>query len=252
LIDSFGTGSSNVYKYISFLMSTRGYGVFINSTARMRAHIGSQSYMSCTLMLDDPRLDLFLIYGPNMKQVLSRYIEIAGAPALPPKGSFGIWLSILSMGTDRDTLEALAKKLRDLEIPIDLFLLFNLFANRANTTDAQQLAYARDISSSMAKWGIKVCMYTAPMLATGSQMEQEAKTGNLALKQEDGTPYPALLQGTRPETFPGPDLNATLEVSNVVTRGATRSSRQRANPVCFPTSQIRMPSNGGRARLPIA
>lgn len=211
LIDSFGTGTSNVYKHISFLMSTRGYGVFVNSTARLRSHVGSQSYMSYTLMQDDPRLDLFLIYGPDMKQVLARYTEIAGRPALPPKGSFGIWYSVLSMGSDVATLETLAAKLRELEIPIDLFLIFTFFSNRANSNDAAQVANAKATASAMAKWGIKVGMYTAPMLTIGSPMEQEARAQNLALKQQDGSPYPALLDLKRPEVFPGPDLQITLE-----------------------------------------
>jgi alpha-D-xyloside xylohydrolase len=211
LIDSFGTGTGNVYKFISFLMSTRGYGVFLNTTARVRCHVGSQSYMSYTLMQDDPRLDIFLVYGPDMKQILARYTEIAGRPALPPKGSFGIWYSVLSMKSDVETLDALAKRLRELEIPIDFFLIFSFFANRGGASDAQQLASIKATSAALAKWGIKIGMYTAPMLPVGSQMEQEARARGLALKQQDGTPYPALLDLKRPEVFPGPDLQVTLE-----------------------------------------
>ena len=38
-------------------------------------------------------LEVFLIYGPSPKEVLSRYTALTGRPALPPPGSFGLWLT---------------------------------------------------------------------------------------------------------------------------------------------------------------
>jgi alpha-D-xyloside xylohydrolase len=212
LIDSFGTGTGSVYKYISFLMSTRGYGVFVNSTSRVRGNIGSQSFMSYTLTNDDPRLDLFLIYGPALKDVLSRYLEITGTPAFPPKGSFGIWLTCSVWDRpDIDGLEALAKKCRDLEIPIDMFHLGNLFTSRVPMTDQQQIDYTRAASQAMAKWGIKIGMYTAPMLGAGSEYDKDARAAGFALKRKDGTPYSALLELAFPEKFPDKDLKDSIE-----------------------------------------
>jgi alpha-D-xyloside xylohydrolase len=212
LIDAFGTGTGNVYKYISFLMSTRGYGVFLNTTSRVKNHVGSQSFMSYTLTQDDPRLDLFLIYGPDLKDVLSRYVEIAGKPAFPPKGSFGIWYSAGGLGVGGvAALEDLAKKSQAAEIPIDMLMLGNLFTTRNKMSDKEQIAYTRDVCKAMAKYGIKVGMYTAPMLGAGAQFEQEARAGNFAVKQKDGSPYSMLLELTRPEKFPGDDLKCTIE-----------------------------------------
>ena len=38
-------------------------------------------------------LEVFLIYGPMPKEALSRYTALTGRPALPPPGSFGLWLT---------------------------------------------------------------------------------------------------------------------------------------------------------------
>ncbi|GAG53369.1 unnamed protein product, partial [marine sediment metagenome] len=87
----YGAGTEESYKNIPFFMSTRGYGIFVNTTYRITYDMGSRSLMTSTIMVDDPRLDLFIIYGPGLKDVLARYEEITGWPSLPPKESFGIF-----------------------------------------------------------------------------------------------------------------------------------------------------------------
>jgi alpha-D-xyloside xylohydrolase len=213
LIDSFGTGTGEVYKHIPFLLSTRGYGVFFNTTHRLHAYVGSQSLMAYTIVIDDPRLDLFLIYGPGLKQVLARYVEITGAPALPPKGSFGIWtMPLLSDGKDVNSYLALFEKFREMDIPVDLLLApVFLLSNRDHSTDEELLAFTHRLSEELAKIHIKTAFYTSPMLMKGSPMEQEARAHHYALAQRDGSPYEVPLAVTRPERFPGQDLSCTLE-----------------------------------------
>ena len=187
--DAWGSGSREVYKTIPFYVSTKGYGVFINTTFRNRCDMGSQSLMSCTLMIDDPRLDLFILYGPALKDVLARYAEVTGFPGFPPKESFGIWHS--PRYTPRNSAEAAVaygKKFRDLGIPVDFFMVANL-SNRVGTTDKEQLALIKELSTALGKIGIKTGMYVAPMLNVGSQMEQEARAGGYALTRKDGSVY---------------------------------------------------------------
>jgi alpha-glucosidase (family GH31 glycosyl hydrolase) len=87
---------------------------------------------------------------------------------------------------------AVGKKFRELDIPVDHFAVINL-PNRRGTSNAAQLAWTRDVSRELGKIGIKTGLYTAPMLPMGTEMEQEARTQKLALRQKDGSPYGALL-----------------------------------------------------------
>ena len=87
----FGVGTEESYKNIPFFVSSRGYGIFLNTTYPSIFEIGSRSLMTYTLWVGEPRLDLFIIYGPKLKDVLKRYAEITGFPSLPPLESFGIW-----------------------------------------------------------------------------------------------------------------------------------------------------------------
>ena len=84
VVNPWGAGTDDTHKPIPFMMSTGGYGIFANTTFRTRCDMGSRSVVSYTFLIDDPRLDFFIIYGPTMKQVLARYEEITGWPAFPP------------------------------------------------------------------------------------------------------------------------------------------------------------------------
>lgn len=224
LTDAWGSGTKDIYKHIPFLISTRGYGVYFNTTFRLHGYIGSQSFMAYTVMIDHPRLDFFLIYGPRLKQVLARFLEISGMPALPPKESFGIWHSPKrpSSGSpyEVESYVAVGKKFREMDIPVDIFLMIPL-SNRDHTADREQLAFTKSASEELAKIGIKTGIYTAPMLAMESQMEQEGRANNYVLTRTDGSPYPAMLINKLGVDF-GKRRDCTLEA-------VTRSDKWRAS-----------------------
>jgi len=122
LANAWGAGTDDTHKSIPFIMSTGGYGIFANTTFRNRWDMGSRSVVSYTFLIDDPRLDFFIIYGPSLKQVLARYGEITGWPAFPPRKSFGPWFIMSGRGDTPDTTPlGIAKKFRELELPMDYF-----------------------------------------------------------------------------------------------------------------------------------
>ncbi|HUV56943.1 MAG TPA: TIM-barrel domain-containing protein, partial [Dehalococcoidales bacterium] len=186
----YGAGTEESYKNIPFFMSTRGYGIFVNTTHRVTYSMGSQSLMTSTIMVDDPRLDIFIIYGPAIKDVLARYVGITGWPALPPKESFGIECNPGERSPTTDKVMAIARKFKELDIPVDRFsFLSNLLNWRQKTTTEEQLVWAKNISEELAKLGIKTGLYVAPLLNLGSEMEKEAREKGYALTREDGSPY---------------------------------------------------------------
>ena len=196
----YGAGTEESYKNIPFFMSTKGYGIFVNTTYRVTYDIGSRSLMTFTITVDDPRLDLFIIYGPGLKDVLARYEEITGWPSLPPKESFGIFCnpisdSILEQGgvprgtTSVDEIIAIAKKFRELDIPVDHFAHIIGMAGRPGVSTEEQLAWTRNVSEELAPLGVKTGLYVAPLLNVGSEIEKEAREKGYALTREDGSPY---------------------------------------------------------------
>ena len=194
----FGAGTEEAHKNIPFFMSTRGYGIFVNTTYRVTYDMGSRSLMTFTIMVDDPRLDIFIIYGPGLKDILARYEEITGWPSLPPKESFGIFYAkdycnlffdprVLRESVDETIV--IAKKFRELDIPLDHVTFIVNMAQTPGVSTEEQLAWMRSASEELAKLDIKTGLYVAPVLNVGSEMEKEAREKGYVLTREDGSPY---------------------------------------------------------------
>ncbi len=196
LANAWGAGTDDTHKTIPFIMSTAGYGIFVNTTFRNRWDIGSRSVVSCTFLVDDPRLDFFIIYGPGLKQVLARYQEITGWPAFPPRKSFGAWFIMSGRSDTPDTTPlGIAKKFRELDLPMDYF---TPLVAAEDSHQQERLALIRQMSADLGSLGVKIGIHTSPFLRMDSDAAQEAKSKGYALMRKDGSVYEAILLGGAP------------------------------------------------------
>lgn len=88
-----GTSTEQSYKNIPFYLSNRGYGVFVNHPERVEFEVATEQVSKVGFSVEGESLDYFFFNGPSMKEVLERYTDLTGKPALPPQWSFGLWLS---------------------------------------------------------------------------------------------------------------------------------------------------------------
>lgn len=120
-----GTSSDQAYKNVSFWLSSRGYGIFIDAPERVELEIGSERCCRVQTSVEGQRLKWYIIHGPSPKEVLYKYSILTGKPGKVPAWSFGLWLST-SFTTDYDEktvntfLEGM--KERDIAVESKLFL----------------------------------------------------------------------------------------------------------------------------------
>ncbi len=80
---------------VPFFISSKGYGLFLNSTFPNEASFGEGG--SFGLKLDThgfpARMDVVFLYGPTPAALLDRYTRLTGRPRLPPKWALGLQLS---------------------------------------------------------------------------------------------------------------------------------------------------------------
>lgn len=80
---------------VPFYLSSKGYGVFLNSTFTNRFSFGAEGDYS--IAIDDDgfggRMDYFVITGSNLRQVLDNYTQLTGRPRLPAISMFGLQLT---------------------------------------------------------------------------------------------------------------------------------------------------------------
>ena len=55
--------------------------------------LGCESSISYSIHVADDHLDDFLIHSPDLKWILKRYDDLTGHAPVPPKWSFGLWVS---------------------------------------------------------------------------------------------------------------------------------------------------------------
>ncbi|MUH72531.1 TIM-barrel domain-containing protein [Psychrosphaera haliotis] len=88
---------------VPFYLSSKGYGVFLNSTFTNEFSFGDKEEYS--VAIDDHgfsgQMDYFYISGGKLANVLDNYTQLTGRPRLPAKSMFGLQLS--DKGHDHDS-----------------------------------------------------------------------------------------------------------------------------------------------------
>jgi alpha-glucosidase (family GH31 glycosyl hydrolase) len=77
---------------VPLYLSSRGYGVFLNSTFPNSFSFGSGGLYQFSIQ-GDGRMDYFVIAGPSFASILDRYTQLTGRPRFPPIAVFGLGLS---------------------------------------------------------------------------------------------------------------------------------------------------------------
>ena len=120
--DAFGTSNTRTYINVPFVVSTSGYGIFLNSTAKTQWDIATKEASTLSFCTLEPVMDYFLITGKNIKQIIYNYCTLTGFSPIPPIWSFGLWMSRNSY-LSWDVVFDVAKNIRLKEIPCDVLHL---------------------------------------------------------------------------------------------------------------------------------
>ena len=196
-----GATSELAYKNVPFVVSSKGYGVFFNTTTRMRHDIANPtlSILSYVVTVDSPTLEFYLINGPTPKRVLHSYSTITGFASVPPLWSFGLWLSRFYF-EKRSTLEAVAARARELDIPADVINTDTYWMRGEHLSDMQwdleRFPDPKGMIAGLKDIGFNVCLWEYPYLSLESPLYGEAFSKGYLCKLPNG--LPATSQTTLP------------------------------------------------------
>jgi alpha-D-xyloside xylohydrolase len=122
-----GTSSEQAYKNISFWLSSRGYGVFIDTPNKIDLEIGSERCCRLQTTVEGQRLKWYIIYGPTPKEVLTKYSILTGKSNRVPAWSYGLWLSTsFTTSYSEETVQSFVSKMSESHIPVEV-LHFDCF-----------------------------------------------------------------------------------------------------------------------------
>ena len=117
-----GTASEVAYKNIPFYMTNEGYGIFVDHTTPVSFEVASEKVEYVGFSVPGEEIRYHLIYGPSPKEILSRYTDMTGKPALPPAWSFGLWLTTsFTTNYDEKTTSSFIDGMAERNIPLRVF-----------------------------------------------------------------------------------------------------------------------------------
>lgn len=126
----------SLYKHIPFFIrllgeSRKAVGYFYHNTAECSFNLGREKrnywHRYATYAVDSGDVDLFLIAGPAIRQVVERYTDLTGKSALLPRAALGylgssMYYTELPKDSD-DAVLAFIDTTREEDIPVDGFQL---------------------------------------------------------------------------------------------------------------------------------
>ena len=191
MVEALGVTSPRSYKNVPFFMSTRRYGVFFNTSARMTCWVGSLSAADVQVAIEDDFLDYFIILG-DLQQILSQYTDLTGKGQVPPKWSFGYWQSKISYSSAAETLEVV-RQMRAAEVPMDVLHLDTFWFRQDWHCDLQfdphRFPDPAAYLAELGELGVKVCLWQLPYIPEGSALFDELKAAGAFVKTGDGEIY---------------------------------------------------------------
>jgi len=187
-----GTETERAYKNIPFYLSTNGYGLLLDTTARVQYDFGKSSTASGTMSVADDEFAYVFFYGPEFREVIQRYTAVTGRPARPPKWSFGTWMSRLGYES-REELETVADRLRDEAIPSDVLHLDPFWMRKNKSTDmewdTEQFPEPEEMISELRDDDFQLSLWEHPHVPVGTDAFAEGTHQGYFVTDGTGSPY---------------------------------------------------------------
>ena len=127
-MDHFGKNEDQTHAPVPFYVSSKGYGVFVNSARPLTYYIGVGNQLGAKqnpkpqdrntdpgwdpqpfshaveISADASGLEIYIIEGPELMKVVQRFNLLCGGGALPPKQSLGFWHRVRTMADSQEVL----------------------------------------------------------------------------------------------------------------------------------------------------
>lgn len=188
-----GTSSDQAYKNISFWLSNRGYGVFIDHSGKVELEVGSERCARVQTSVQGQRLKWYIIHGRTPKEVLRRYSTLTGRPGSVPSWSFGLWLSTsFTTNYDEATVNSFLEGMKERDITVDVFHYDCFWMPAFKWTDFvfdserfpdPKAQIGRLKASGLVK---KVCVWINPYIAQHGEAFREGADKGYFLRRKNG------------------------------------------------------------------
>jgi alpha-D-xyloside xylohydrolase len=184
--DEPGVKKEHAYKVSPWFVSTRGYGLHLDSSAESFFDMRSGAHDRYIVTNLFPSLRFNIVFGPKLTDVVSRYTAYAGRPPLPPPWTFGPWISSDIWRSGGEVRYAVTQ-FRTRGIPVSAFVFDSPWEIAYNEFQFNMTQFAKDTTIDGAHFagfnslhemmtflqtnGLKVICWMAPFINKSSNNE---------------------------------------------------------------------------------
>jgi len=205
-LDALGAASERAYKNVPLLISSAGYGLFINTGRRCLFELGTDSCETFSIEVAGPYLDLFIMTGASPAQVLEAYASLTGQAPVPPKWSFGVWLSGCGAYRDDSGIRSLMEGVDRYDIPCDVIHIDPWWMRWRKYADFQwdRTAYPDPdaLISDLHARGLRLSLWQHPYISVESDLFEAGRQKGYFALRPDGEVY-VIDYGLSLSTLPG-------------------------------------------------
>ncbi len=186
-----GTSSEQSYKNIPFYLSNQGYGIFVNHPEKVSFEIGTETVTKAAFSVEGGYLDYFLIDGPSMKEVLTRYTDLTGKPSLPAAWTFGLWLSTsFTTNYDEETVMSFVDGMLNHGIPLRVFHFDCFWMKEFHWSDFlwddRVFPDPKGMLSRIKAKGLNICVWINSYIGQESALFAEGMANGYFVKRPNG------------------------------------------------------------------
>ncbi len=209
--DGQGVNNRRTYKNIPFYLSSRMYGTFYHTCAHSKLSLADCSTRSVEFLSDQAMLDVFIIAGDSVEEILRGYRDLTGYPSMPPLWSFGTWMSRMTYFS-ADEVNEICDRMRTEHYPCDVIHLdtgwFKTDWLCEWKFNEERFPDPKGFIQGLKNKGYRVSLWQLPYVAEDAEQIDEARENDyiapLTKKQEsEGSNFSALdYAGTIDFTYP--------------------------------------------------
>ena len=186
-----GTSTEQSYKNIPFYMTNKGYGVLVNHPEKVSFEVATEMITRTQFSVKGSYLDYFVINGPTMKEVLTRYTDLTGKPSLPAPWTFGLWLSTsFTTSYDEATVMSFIDGMLDRGIPLRTFHFDCYWMKEFHWCDFiwddRVFPDPEGMLKRIKDKGLNICVWINPYIGQESALFDEGCEKGYFIKRKDG------------------------------------------------------------------
>lgn len=186
----FWSEGDSSYICIPFFMSSKGYGLFINSGYEINYDFKKKNKYQ--FEINEPYLDCFFIYGPDFKHIINRYTDITGKSPLPPKWAFGLWSTKDPRICGKEEPELMCRKMREMDIPCDVLGLDDPWSIKLNDFQWNENFFPNpdEMIKNVTELNFKISLWETPFMNPDASFYEFLSKNNYLIKKMDNSTYP--------------------------------------------------------------